>query len=467
MATDRALRELAHALRDDCVVTDPDVCAAYAKDESEARPIVPAAVVRAESTADVAAVMRVASSHGLPVTPRAGGTGRVGGAVPVEGGIVLTLEKMADLKDLDRANGTATVAPGLVTGELHARTEAEGLFYPPDPNSSAGCTIGGNIATNAGGPRALKYGVTGKYVRGLEVVTADGSVLALGRGTRKGVTGYDLASLIVGSEGTLAIVTEATLALVPAPEGRATLLAFFDDEARIEPALASLYAHRLDPRCAELLDARTLALMQTHAALQVPAGAHAMLLVELDGDLVAMDAALERAGNALLEAGALDVLAAKHGGDRERLWTARREMSRTLRGVARHKMSEDVVVPRTRLGELIRATREISEDVELEMPSYGHAGDGNLHVNFLWNDDGEWPRVERGIGALFRRVIDLGGALTGEHGIGIMKAPYLGLEQSADVIALESRIKALFDPKGVLNPGKIFPEAAKRFHGAC
>ncbi|MCA9603038.1 MAG: FAD-binding oxidoreductase, partial [Myxococcales bacterium] len=309
MATDRALRELAHALRDDCVVTDPDVCAAYAKDESEARPIVPAAVVRAESTADVAAVMRVASSHGLPVTPRAGGTGRVGGAVPVEGGIVLTLEKMADLKDLDRANGTATVAPGLVTGELHARTEAEGLFYPPDPNSSAGCTIGGNIATNAGGPRALKYGVTGKYVRGLEVVTADGSVLALGRGTRKGVTGYDLASLIVGSEGTLAIVTEATLALVPAPEGRATLLAFFDDEARIEPALASLYAHRLDPRCAELLDARTLALMQTHAALQVPAGAHAMLLVELDGDLVAMDAALERAGNALLEAGALDVLA--------------------------------------------------------------------------------------------------------------------------------------------------------------
>lgn len=467
MALAPALLAMDRALPSGSVVTDRDICAGYGKDESEATAVTPEAVIRVSSTSEVAAVMRAASEHGVPVTPRAGGTGRVGAAVPVPGGIVMSFEGMDQLKDIDRGNGVAVVEPGLVTGAFHRAVEAEGLFYPPDPNSWASCRLGGNIATNAGGPRAFKYGVTREYVLGLEVVTADGTTMNIGRRTRKGVAGYDLTSLVVGSEGTLAIVTAATMKLLPLPEAVMTLCVFLPDENLIGEMASLLARARITPRCIELLDAETLAILRDEAGLAAPPTAKAMILMDLDGDADAMDGQLARAGDVLTAAGALDIVVAKNEAERERLWASRREMSRSLRRVSPLKLSEDVVVPVTKLGDLLRATRELSDRTGLRLPAYGHAGDGNLHVNFLWNSPDDWPRVQHAIGDLLRTVVSLGGTITGEHGIGIMKAPYLGLEQSAELMALEMRIKETFDPKGVLNPGKIFPAAAKHFHGAC
>jgi len=466
MSIERALASLDRALGSGRVVTDRTICEAFAADESEATPVVPDAVVRAHDATDVSTVLRIANAHGVPVTPRAGGTGRVGGAVPAHGGIVLAFEGMTQIKGIERVDQLVVVEPGVITGELHRTVEAEGLFYPPDPNSYDGCRLGGNVAANAGGPRAFKYGVTRNYVLGMHVVLADGTPITVGRRTTKGVTGYDLTSLIVGSEGTLGVVTEITLRLIPNPPAVATLLAFFDDDRVIAHAVAALGSARLVPRCLELLDSIALGLVQRDAGLAIPPGAKAMLLIELDGDEPALANDLERAGNALAELGALDVLVAQKAGERERLWSARRELSRTLRKSARFKLSEDVVVPKSRLAELLATCRELSERHGVVMPTYGHAGDGNLHVNFLWNDADDRPRVDAAIEGLFRAVVALDGTLSGEHGIGILKAPYLPLEQDESLIELQRRIKRTFDPNGILNPGKIFP-ASRRFHGSC
>ncbi|MFK7991938.1 MAG: FAD-binding oxidoreductase [Sandaracinaceae bacterium] len=463
---DRALLELDRGLRSGAVSTEVDRCDAYARDESEAQPIRPSAVIRVERTAEVAHVMRVAHRHGVYVTPRAGGTGRSGGAVPVRGGWVLAFERFDALKEIDRGDDVAVVEPGVVLGDLHAAVEAEGLFYGPDPNSWASCTVGGNIAENAGGPRAFKYGVTRDWVLGLEVVLPDGTVLEMGRRTRKGVTGYDLTALMVGSEGTLGLVTRATLRLAAKPEAIRTLLVFVDDEGQVGPMVSAIRDARVQPRCVELLDAITLSVLREKGAgVQVPRTAKAMLLIELDGSETTVESDLDRLGNVFDDGGALDVQIAKHGGDRERLWAVRRQMSRSLRERAKHKLSEDVVVPRSQIGVLLAACRGISEAHGIVMPTYGHAGDGNLHVNFLWNDDAEKPRVDAAIEALFRETIRLRGTLSGEHGIGALKAPYLALEQSAALIDLQRGIKARFDPTGILNPGKIF--APTRGHGAC
>lgn len=462
-----ALLSIERACGSGSVVDDPDLLARYAHDESEAPPVTPRAVVRASSTEQVAAVLSACTRHGVPVTPRAGGTGRVGGAVPVEGGIVLALEGMRDLRGIEVEEGIAVVQPGMITGELHRAVEAEGLFYPPDPNSLDSCAIGGNVGTNAAGPRAYKYGVTREHVRGLRVVTGDGTILELGRRTSKGVTGYDLTALVVGSEGTLAVVTEATVALRPLPPVVQTLLVFLPDLDAVGRAVTASLRRGVIPRCVELLDSIALDIVRPKAGLPVPEAASAMLLIEIDGDPAAVERDVETCGQAMSEAGALEVLAAKHGGDRERLWAARRELSHSLRRVKEHKLAEDVVVPRTRIAELLGRCRAISERTGITMPTYGHAGDGNLHVNFLWDHDDERPRVDDAIESLFRETVALGGTLSGEHGIGLLKAPYLGLEQRPALIALQRRIKEQFDPAGVLNPGKIFAPGGRAGHGAC
>jgi glycolate oxidase len=467
MNLDRALIEIDRALGSGRVLTDPEVLESYARDESEAAPRRPDAAVRVQSTADVVAVMKAATAHEVPVTPRSGGTGRTGGAVPVAGGIVLAFEQLTQLKGIEAQDLVAVVEPGLVTGQFHELVEAQGLFYPPDPNSLGSCTLGGNAAENAGGPRTLRYGPTRDYVLGMEMVGADGTVHRLGKRTVKGVTGYDLTSLMVGSEGTLGVFTELTLKLLPKPEAVATLLVLLPDLPAAGRAITNTLGKRIVPRCMELLDELTLSLVKDEVGLSVPAGARTLLLVELDGDESALEGQLERCGNALDDAGALAVLVARHGGERDKLWAARRELSRGLKKVAKHKLAEDVVVPRSRIPELIDGCARISERHRILMPSYGHAGDGNIHVNFLWNEAEQEVAVHAAIGELFVHVIALGGTLTGEHGIGILKAPYLPLEQAPELIALQERVKALFDPKGVLNPGKIFPGHVKRFHGAC
>ena len=461
-SVDRVRIELERRLGPSKVLTGVDACAPYGADDSDVEGRAPDAVVLAASTSDVAAVLAIADACGVPVTPRAGGTGRTGGAVPVAGGIVLATHLLARVKEIDRANLVAVVEPGVITGDFHRAVENEGLFYAPDPNSLDSCCLGGNLAENAGGPRAFKYGVTRDWVLGLEACLMGGRVLRTGKRTVKGVTGYDVTALLVGSEGTLAVFTEATLRLVPKPPAVSTLLALFTDVRAAARAVGAIVESGVVPRCLEMLDAATLGAVRA-AGVAVDARAGAMLLVEVDGEGV--EGALERLGEVAAGCpGIVDVLVAQDGQQRDRLWAARRMLSKATRKLARHKLSEDVVVPRTRIAELLERADDIGRLTQVRNLSYGHAGDGNLHVNFLWNEDGERPAVDRAIGMLMATTIELGGTLSGEHGIGVSKAQYLPLEQSGDLIALEKNIKRVFDPRGLLNPGKIFPSTG---HPAC
>jgi glycolate oxidase len=463
LASEKAQRLLERALGPSKVMTARDSCENYARDESEAEGLVPDAVVLAETADDVLAALRVAREAEVPITPRGAATGRTGGAVPVAGGIVLSTVGMRSIKEIDRREGLAVVGPGVVLGELHAAVEAEGWFYPPDPNSLSTCTLGGNVAENAGGPRAFKYGVTRDWVLGVEAFLIGGQRIAAGRRTSKGVTGYDVTGLLVGSEGTLAVFGDVTLALTPKPESVTTLLALFSELAHAGTSVETMVASGIVPRCIELLDGLTLDAMR-RAGNAIDPRANAMLLIEVDGDEASIDAQAERVGEACTASAALDVLVAQDAAQRERLWSARREMSHAVRRLAKNKLSEDVVVPRQRIGTLLERVREFCERERVLHLTYGHAGDGNLHVNFLWNEAGELPAVERAIDALFREVVALGGTLSGEHGIGVLKAPYLPLEQSAELITLQRDIKRTFDPQGLLNPGKIFPSGS---HQAC
>jgi glycolate oxidase len=462
-AADKARRLLEQALGPSKVIASPDGCLAYAGDESDQEPVVPDAVVLASSADDIARALAAASEAGVPIVPRAAGSGKSGGAVPVAGGIVLATLGMNRIKEIDRSEHLCVVEPGIILADLHAAVEAEGLFYPPDPNSLKMCALGGNIAENAGGPRAFKYGVTREYVLGLEVLLMDGTRLRTGRRTRKGVTGYDVTALLVGSEGTLAVTSEATLRLVPKPPSVATLLGLFADIRACGGAVAAIVAAGLVPRCIELLDAATLQAVRDRG-VGIDARARAMLLIEVDGEPAACEAALERVGNVLSEAGAIEVLAAQDPAQRDRLWEARRQLSPATRAMAKHKISEDVVVPRTRVVDLLAEVDAISARTGIRMLTYGHAGDGNLHVNFLWNDPDAAPRVEDGLEQLFRAVIGMRGTLSGEHGIGTSKSGFLALEQGEALVDLQRKLKAVFDPRGLLNPHKIFP---RKGHGAC
>jgi glycolate oxidase len=462
-AADKVRRLLERALGPSKVITSPEGCLAYAGDESDQEPVTPDAVVLASSAADVAAALAAASEAEVPVVPRAGGSGKSGGCVPVAGGVVIATLGMNGIKEIDRRERLAVVEPGVVLADLHAAVEAEGLFYPPDANSLKMCALGGNIAENAGGPRAFKYGVTRDYVLGLEVLLVDGTPLRAGRRTTKGVTGYDVTALLVGSEGTLAVTTEATLRLVPRPPAVATLLGLFDGVAAAGAAVEAIVAAGLVPRCLELLDAATLDAVRARGVGVDPA-ARALLLIEVDGEPLACETQMERVGSVCADAGAIEVLVAQDPAQRDRLWEARRQMSPATRAMARFKISEDVVVPRTRVVDLLGAIGRIGEETSVRLLTYGHAGDGNLHVNFLWDDPSEAPRVQLALGKLFHEVIAMRGTLSGEHGIGTSKAEYLPLEQSPALIDVQRRIKAAFDPKGLLNPHKIFPRAG---HGAC
>ena len=437
---------------------------AYARDESEAIGRTPDVVVTAEHADDVATVLRLAEEHGVPVTPRAGGTGRTGGAVPVAGGIVLRTDKLTQIKEIDRRDLVAVVQPGVITGDLHAACEKEGLFYPPDPNSLKTCMIGGNVAENAGGPRAFKYGVTRDYVLGVEVCLMGGRVLRPGKRTVKGVTGYDVTALLVGSEGTLGVFTEVTLRLVPKPPEVATILALFDDVYACGDAVSEIVAAGLVPRCLELLDRATLDAVRA-AGVAIDPRAGAMLLIEMDGEAVALEPQVERLGDVVSKGrGVVDLLVAQDAAQRDRLWDARRVLSMATRKLAKYKLSEDVVVPRSRVPELLTRVDAIGAATGVRYLTYGHAGDGNLHVNFLWNDESERPAVDRAILALMKATIEMRGTLSGEHGIGVSKAAYLPLEQSEDLIALQRDLKRVFDPRDLLNPGKIFPAVG---HAAC
>lgn len=460
---ERALRALDGALGLSKLVTDPEkLLLDFGGDESENAAVRPDVAVLAESAEDVRAVLGIADACDVPVVPRAAGSGKSGGAIPVAGGIVLMTLGMNRIVDIDREEQIAVVEPGVVLGDLHRVVEAEGLFYPPDANSLGVCAIGGNVAENAGGPRAFKYGSTRNWILGLDVATIGGASFFCGRRTKKGVTGYDVTSLLVGSEGTLAVTERAVLALTRKPDVVRTLLALFTDARTAGRAVTGLLA-RATPRCIEFLDESTLDAVRARGVAVDP-GAGAMLILEVEGSAATCDEDMEAVGGACVEAGALDVLVAKDEAQRDKLWEARRSLSHVTRAMAKHKVSEDVVVPRRHIPALLDETRRIQEVTGVRTLTYGHAGDGNLHVNFLWDDPSRVDAVNRGLRMLFEAVVGFGGTLTGEHGVGLSKKAFLSLEQSPALVAVQRELKRAFDPKGLLNPHKIFTGTG---HAAC
>jgi glycolate oxidase len=434
----------------------------YARDESDLGPFPPDCAALCESSEQVATVLRLAEEHKVPVTPRGAGSGMVGGALPVRGGVVLSVERMNRILEIDPDDLVAIVQPGVVLGDLQAAVEEQGLFYPPDPASLALCSIGGNAATDAGGPRAFKYGVTRQYVIGLEVALMGGEVLRCGRRTAKGVTGYDLVGGFVGSEGTFGVNTEIVLKLLPKPAAVRTLLAVFPSMAAAGDALSDLLHRGFRPRTLEIMDGSSIDHIRDASRYKFPSDTGAAALIELDGDPEGLEAALVRAGGICERHSAADVLIATDERDRRDLWEARRMCSPALRDAHKHKINEDICVPRGCLPEMLRRIDRISERFDFPVATFGHAGDGNLHVNILCDEDRYIERVARKIDAavtaLFEDTVELRGTLSGEHGIGLTKKDYMPLEQSEQLLQWQRKWKALWDPNDLLNPGKIFPD---------
>lgn len=424
-----------------------------------APPAMPDAVVFPADAAEIAAVLKLANELRFPVVARGAGTNLTGGARPVRGGVVLSLARLDHIIEIDLANLQAVVQPGVVTDALQVEAEKWGLFYPPDPQSKETCTIGGNLAENAGGPRAVKYGVTRQYVLALEAVLPTGERTRLGARTQKCVAGYDLVSLLVGSEGTLGIITEASLRLIPRPAARGTLLASFLRMEDATDAVAAVLQAGIVPSAIEFLDRFAIACVEDFEPAGLPRDAGAVLIVELDGsepEVLRQQAAvrplLERPPGATCTVAADETQA-------ERMWKARRAVGPSLSRIAPHKLNEDIVVPIANLSRAVADIHRIASECNVRCACFGHAGDGNIHTNFLVHpeDPDEVRRAEEAVLRTFRRVVELGGTISGEHGIGTTKQRYLGLELGADALRAMRAIKRALDPNDILNPGKIFP----------
>lgn len=450
------LTALTQLLGADSVSIQPEALTAHSGDKWFASHL-PQAVVFAQSTADVSALMRFATEHRIAVTPRGSGVGYVGGCVPLQGGVALSLARMNRIKEINIADGLAVVEPGVITGDLQDAVRERGWFYPPDPASLRECSLGGNIATNAGGPRCLKYGVTRHYVLGLEAVLTDGTVVKAGGRCHKNKTGFDLVGTFVGSEGMLGIVTEATLRLIPHPPQRAMLSIGFASFAEAAAAVQAILSAGHLPSALEISDRFTLRAAREYLGDAVPDG-EAHLLVEVDGqaDAVPLEVA---AIKALMESrSALKVATALGETECEKFWKLRREFSYSLRATGLTKLNEDIVVPRGKLVDLVTFAEGLQDRSGFPVACFGHAGDGNIHVNVMvrdMNDADQKARAEVALDELFHKVIALGGAITGEHGIGIAKQRWFADAVGAGSVAAHRRLKAAFDPLGVLNPGKF------------
>ena len=424
----------------------------------------PALVVLPADTADVSRIAALCNTGRVPLVVRGAGTGYTGGAVPTEGGIVLSMERLNRILEIDQENLLAVVEPNVITADLQRAVEQVGLFYPPDPASLEQSSLGGNVAECAGGPRAFKYGTTKRYVLALEAVLASGEVIRTGSKAVKNVVGYDLTQLLVGSEGTLAIITKITLRLVPKPPDRATVAAAFASITDAVDAVTALIERRVVPAAIELIDDESLVAAALHSGVQVaPPGARALLIVECDGIPAAVQDELSLVIRACETAGVMSVRRASTEADRAELWAVRRQISLALRATGLLKINHDVVVPRGRVPQLYDAVEDLRQTFGLRVAAFGHAGDGNIHVNLMVDRQkpAELARARKAERVLFQRVLALEGSISGEHGIGYAKKPYLAMELSADVIALMQRVKVAFDPNNILNPGKIFPETGR------
>ena len=432
----------------------------YAYDGTSAKAL-PDAVVLAASPQEVAAVLRFATAHGVPVVPRGAGTGLSGGSVPAKGGIALVVAGMRRITEIDSGSMLVVTEPGVITGELQKTVEEAGMFYPPDPASLNYCTIGGNVAENAGGPRAVKYGVTKDYVLGLEVAVPSGDLVRLGGKQVKNVTGYNLVQLFVGSEGTLGVITEVILRLLPKPPAKKTMLAIFDRLDDAAETVAAIMAGGVLPTTLEIMDKTSINCVEDYLHLGLPRDAEAFLLIEVDGMPAAVEAEAGVIAGICQERRVQSFQMARDQTEADTLWRARRAVSPAISQVRRAKIGEDISVPRSAIPAMVREIQRISRQHDLPIAIFGHAGDGNLHPNILADrrNPTEMARVEHAIAAIFEASVSLRGTLSGEHGIGRSKQPFLRMALSPEAVRLMQDVKRAVDPKGILNPGKIFGSA--------
>ncbi len=452
------VRRFRDVLGSDFFLTQPADTACYSFDASGFE-YVPLAVALPGDTRQVSQVLKLCSREGIPVIPRGAGTGTTGGAVPVSKGLVVSLTRMNKVKSIDQVELSCVVEPGVITGRLQQEVERLGLFYPPDPASLAFCTIGGNVNTCAGGARAVKYGVTRDYVRALKVVLANGEEIMVGASTAKGVVGYDLRHLFVGAEGTLGIVTEITLRLIPRPEAVGTIAACFPSAHQATDSVTCLFGSALLPRCAEFLDELSLGCIKELLPFDPGPDAKALLLVEVDGPSGSIGSQIDKVKACLSRHKASFIYQPDDHHDSSRLWAARRKLSPSIKKLGYEtKVSEDICVPRARLSAMLDFLEDAQRVYPVKILTFGHAGDGNLHVNLLFNkkDFESETEVRDLIAAVMKKTVSLGGTISGEHGIGLSKRPYLSLELSKRVISLHREIKKVFDPGNILNPHKIF-----------
>ena len=456
MALPDALIAELSALLGDGWRMDDATRAANGGDDSR-RHALPDAVAQPRTCEQVVALVRACRAHGMPLVARGAGTGTTGAAVPTQGGIAVSFARMNRILDIRAADRCAVVEPGVLNGTLQQALQPHGLFWPPDPSSAELCSIGGNLATNAGGPRAVKYGATRDNVLGLAAVTGAGELIRVGGAYTKASAGYDLTRLLVGSEGTLALIVEATLKLAPRPQAQAGLRAFYRDAASAAAAVSRLMAQPVVPAMLEFMDRRSLELLRRNGSDVPEAGA--MLLIEADGSFDALPDILAALGGAADGDGLIDMDVAQDGLARDKLWAARRALSPALRSIAPGKINEDVVVPVSRIPDLVAGVEALADEYALTIVCFGHAGNGNLHVNILYHPDDadETARAQAALPRVFELALALGGALSGEHGIGLSKRGFMADAYDRATLEAMRAVKHALDPDYILNPGKLLP----------
>ncbi|MBF0540123.1 MAG: FAD-binding protein [Nitrospirae bacterium] len=419
---------------------------------------VPLAVVWPENTQNVSDIMEIAYKNDLKIVPRGAGSGMTGGSVPASPSIIISMERMNKILEIDTANMTALVQPGVINGHLQRELKELGYFYPPDPASMEFCTIGGNVAENAGGPSALKYGVTKDYVLAIEAVLADGSVINTGVKTAKGVVGYDLTSLLVGSEGTLALFTKIRLRIMRSPEKTVTMMALFENIGDAGNAITEIMTSGILPRNLEIMDRTTISAINSFKPSTLPNNVDAALLIELDSSPETIKRESKEIAHICAEyKGNINI--ARNPTEQAELWTARRSISPALYRINHDKINEDIVVPITMMTKMLLKLKELSHKTGITIASFGHAGDGNIHVNVMPDKSkkGDMEIGESLVKEIFQITLDMGGTISGEHGIGMTKSKYIGMEIEAPVLDIMRGIKKLMDHKNLINPGKIFP----------
>ncbi|MFO7263405.1 MAG: FAD-linked oxidase C-terminal domain-containing protein [Bacillota bacterium] len=460
---ERQLNEIRHIVKTGRVLTSESDRFSYSYDASFGT-YLPDVVIQTKDVQELAALVKLANRERIPVYPRGHATSLSGGPLPVKGGMVIDLSVMNDVLEIDAEDLVAIVSPGVLTADIHKAAEAVGLMYPPDPSSSHVSTIGGNLAENSGGPRGLKYGTTKDYVLGLEVITPQGDIIRTGGRTVKNVTGYDLTKLIVGSEGTLGIITKAILRLIPKPPASETVMAIFDSLVDAGRAISEILTSGILPAKMELMDQASMVAVENYQPSGLPKDAEALILIELDGHPAAVRDEAEQVFRVCRAVGAREVRIPQTKEEKEQMWKARKLVSPAIVQKKPTKISEDATVPRSKIPDMCRRLQEIKKKYDIDLVVFGHIGDGNLHPNIIADksDKDEMRRVEQAIAEIFEAAVELGGTLSGEHGIGIMKAPFMEMELGPIGLDMMKRIKQAWDPNNIMNPGKIFPEPGQK-----